>query len=289
MKQYSLLSLLLRPSFLVLFCSAFLVPPSAFSSVPIPACIYYGQALDGYGWPYQSDAEALLLHGTNVIARHEITGSLAPGVNFMLSVNLQDDTGNIAYDPCALHPGDAVSIRILDRFGQKTIMESNSIPNVGQSGEIIYIRVTAGTDSSGNGLPDEWKQEILDYNRLYGVHPAITNITDILPDDDFDRDGISNEEEYRAGTFAFLDYDYFHAENITLADNERIKITFLSVSGKAYRLLATTNLADEIWMDTPYALAVDGPLKTGSLNGTGSWIHLFVPVTNNPFFTLEVQ
>jgi hypothetical protein len=273
----------------VLLWSFFIITYSTFSAVPQPACIYYGQARDGYGWPYEAEAKALLFSGTNLIAQYEITGAIAPGINFMLTVNLEDHTGGIDYDPRALHPGDPVSIRIQDRYGQKTIMESNAVPNAGQPGEIFYICVTAGTDSSGDGLPDEWKQEILEYNRLYGVQPAITNIAGILPDDDFDSDGISNKEEYQAGTFAFLDYDYFHAESIKPAQNGRIKITFLSVPGKAYSLLQTTDLVTGSWTDAPYALSAEDSLQSGAVTGTGSWLHLFVPATNNPVFKLEVQ
>ena len=76
--------------------------------------VYYGQAKDGFGWPYRRDADVILLHGTNEIARHTIVGSLAPGVNFALNVPLDDGRDATAYARNALRTGEVVSIIVQD-------------------------------------------------------------------------------------------------------------------------------------------------------------------------------
>ncbi len=52
------------------------------------------------------------------------------------------------------------------------------------------------TDSDGDGLPDWWEQQIIDYSQS----DAITGFEDVLPEDDFDGDHFSNLKEYQKGT-----------------------------------------------------------------------------------------
>ena len=82
----------LRPSFLLLAaaCASLLVPRGAHAGMPQPSAIYYGQARDEYGWPYREGAVVILRAGTNEIVRHAISGSLAPGINFMLPAPIDD-------------------------------------------------------------------------------------------------------------------------------------------------------------------------------------------------------
>ncbi|MCW5558526.1 MAG: hypothetical protein KIT22_11935, partial [Verrucomicrobiae bacterium] len=63
------------------------------AGVPQPMCVYYGQAVDGYGLPYLTNATVFLRRGTNEIARHVVRGALAPGVNFALYAHLDDGRG----------------------------------------------------------------------------------------------------------------------------------------------------------------------------------------------------
>lgn len=47
-------------------------------------------------------------------------------------------------------------------------------------------------DADGDGLPDWWEQRIVNAS----TNDAITEISQVLPDDDFDGDGVSNADEY---------------------------------------------------------------------------------------------
>lgn len=51
-------------------------------------------------------------------------------------------------------------------------------------------------DSDNDGLPDTWEQKIIDAN----PNDAIKTITDVKPEDDFDKDGFSNISEYNNNT-----------------------------------------------------------------------------------------
>ena len=256
------------------------------AGLPQPMCVFYGQAKDGFGWPYMNGADVVLRVGTNEYARHTIDGSISPGVNFALYVHLDDGSGNEAYTHYAMNPGDGFEIVVLDGDGEKTIMEASALPNVGNPGDVVLVNVTAGTDADGDGLPDEWEQYLVDAS----TNPAIASIEDVHAGDDYDGDGSSNGDEYMAGTVAFLDYDYFFAEYVTLLTNGWIQIEFLSTPGKVYRISSRTNLADWVWSECAYATQHEGPLLNQPLEGDGDWLSFYLKMQDpSEFFNMTVE
>ncbi|MCK4563970.1 MAG: hypothetical protein KAU94_04800 [Verrucomicrobia bacterium] len=269
------------------FVALCLLPTLAVQAgLPQPMCIFYGQAKDDFGWPYMDNASVVLRVGTNEYARHTITGSLTPGVNFALYVHLDDGRGDEVYTQHALHMGEGFEIVVRDNDGEKTIMEVESLPLVGTPGDVIRLNVTAGTDSDGDGLPDEWEQYLVDGSS----DPSINSVEDIHPSDDFDGDGSSNINEYRAGTFAFLDYDYFFAEQVTMLPNQWMQIEFLSTPGKVYRISSRTNLASQVWSDCAYATQHEGSLLNQPLEGDGSWLSFYLKMNEiSEFYNMTVE
>jgi hypothetical protein len=255
------------------------------AGLPRPMCVYYGQALDCYGLPYRTNAEVVLYHGTDEIARQTIRGSLTPGVNFALYVHLDDGRSSTPYSKRALRSGDLVSILVRDQDGVKPIIENQVIPPVGQPGELVLINVTAGTDLDRDGLPDEWEREL-----IYWSDGALTSLADVRGQDDFDGDGMSNLQEYRAGTFAFLDYDYLFIECYAATPNKRLECTLLSVPGKTYSVVCATNLAQAGWQSAPVALSDTGPFQDTAVEGNGDWLSLYVPLdVSHQFFRVEAR
>jgi hypothetical protein len=255
------------------------------AGLPQPMCVYYGQARDGYGWPYLRDAEVILRRGTNDIARHKINGSLAPRVNFALYVHLDDGRSAQGYSPRALRVGDRVSIVVRDQDNEKTIMENQAVPPAGPPGELILCNVTAAEDTDGDGLPDLWEWELIDSSK--GV---LTSLSEVQGADDFDHDGMSNWQEYQAGTFPFLDYDSLTAAPCVWTPNQRLRLSFLSVPGKIYSACAATNLTQAVWASHAFALTDTDPIQTILVEGTGEWISLFLPIEEPVrFFRLIVE
>lgn len=62
-------------------------------------------------------------------------------------------------------------------------------------GEVL-TESTGDVDSDSDGLPDAWEQEIVDADPT----DLIVDVSDVSPEDDFDGDGISNLQEFLAGT-----------------------------------------------------------------------------------------
>jgi hypothetical protein len=260
-----------------------LLPRLLTAGLPQPMCVFYGQARDGYGLPYRANADVILYHGTNEVARQSISGSLVPGINFALYIHLDDGRSGGAYSRRALHVGDLVSLVVQDQEGRKTIMENHALPPIGQPGELVLINVTAAEDHDRDGLPDRWEQELIDWSG-----GALRGLADVLGEDDFDGDGMSNLLEYRAGTFAFLDNDCLRIEQFERTAQGRLRLTLLSVPGKVYHVVCTTDPALGGWRASPVALSDTALFQERPIEGTGDWLDLYVPIGGPAwFFRLE--
>jgi hypothetical protein len=259
--------------------------PALLAGLPQPMCVYYGQARDGYGLPYMTNADVILLHGTTEVARQSIRGSLTPGVNFALYVHLDDGQSSTPYSSRAVRSGDVVSIIVREGAQDRTIMESRTVPRVGKPGELVLVDATASDDADGDGLPDTWEQELIAWS-----DGALSWLSDVRPEDDFDGDGMTNLQEYRAGTFAFLSNDYLAIEQYERTSNERLRLTFLSVRGKVYSVACISNISSGKWQPSPMAAGDTAPFQETPVEGTGDWLSLYVPVGGPAwFFRLEAK
>lgn len=276
----------------IMTCAAagiLLAPGAGTAGMPQPAVVYYGQARDSFGWPYREGADVVLRAGTNEIARHSIAGSLSPGVNFALHAPIDDGRDGTPYVRYAATTGAVASIVVVDGRGERAILENAGMPPIGKPGEVVRINVTAGLDADGDGIPDEWEWELI----RWANDPALGSIHDVRPGDDYDGDGVSNLDEYRAGTFAFLDYDKFSAEAFWQAANGRLGIDFLTVPGKAYWIeSASIGLIEGgfRWEAAAYSPTESGDWREGPVEGTGDWMTFFVAAgESNLAWRLKVE
>lgn len=243
--------------------------------LPRPSVIFYGQALDEYGWPYRQNAEVILRVSDRTLASHTITGPISPGVNFALQVFMDDGQGERC-DPAAARAGEPVTIVVKDGLTEKPILQAGALPAIPEAGQIVWIKVTAGTDANGSGIPDTWEQEV-----VRNSHGFYTNIDQVLGGDDLDGDGMSNRDEYRAGTMAFWDFDYFGVEE--WAPWQRLyRARFLSVPGKAYRVSSALDFPAGAWAWRRYARTENGETQAGAFSGDGDWASVFIAPTNTP-------
>jgi len=59
-------------------------------------------------------------------------------------------------------------------------------------GSVENFLISMNGDTDNDGLPDAWEEQIIDHNGS----DSLFLITHVLPEDDFDGDGISNYDEY---------------------------------------------------------------------------------------------
>jgi Tol biopolymer transport system component len=111
-------------------------------------------------------------------------------------------------------------------------------------------------DSDGDGIPDWWMMK-------YFGHPTGQTNDMSLAQDDADGSGMSNLQDYIAGTSP-LDPSSAFRLSITAPSNNVARLTWPAVTGRAYQITYKTNLTDPAWLTPPGSVWV--------LGGRGSFL-----------------
>jgi hypothetical protein len=223
------------------------------------------------------NAQVILRSGGREVTRCTVRGAWAPGVNFALYAPM-DDGRDERYRAGAVRTNEPVQVVVLDNGTEYPILETNALSVAGQPGEILFVNVTAGEDANGNGIPDFWDQVLVDYSG-----GTLTSIWQVVGSADFDGDGVSNADEYRSGTLAFLNSDYFFAEQLGRMSNGCVRISVLTVPGKVYRVEeAGPGWVQDAWTwaPQPFATTPAGRPDQTAIVGTGHYLDFYVPATN---------
>lgn len=139
----------------------------------------------------------------------------------------------VAYEDVAPWPTDAagrgssLQRRAIDQYGDDPINWQAALPTPGRSA------IGVGGDSDSDGLPDEW--ELAQLGNLSGG-----------PVDDPDSDGVSNLNEFIAGTGPRDASSYLKVESMQ-AVGTIIRITFKAVAGKSYSVLFRDGILSGPW------------------------------------------
>lgn len=158
---------------------------------------------------------------------------------------------------------------LLDRTDVVTPVESARLSNLTDAlrlsagdGQLAVLQDDAGVvlaslrgmDEDGDGLDDAWEQVLVDADPNDDVH----SIQDIHPGDDFDGDGLSNRNEYIAGTSA-ADGDSVFVVQST-AGASAWTVSWPSAPGRTYTVLRTDSL------DVPFTPVESGIAATPPVN-----------------------
>lgn len=130
---------------------------------------------------------------------------------------------------------------------------------------VTPIQPSSNTDSDGDGIPDSWMLQ-------YFGHATGLAIDNSLAEDDADGDGMTNLQEYRAGTDPLDPQSVLKLRVLGFDSNTgRPQYTFTAMSGIGYTLLYSDSLAPPVWRklrDVPVdvstrSILVDDPASTG--------------------------
>ncbi len=184
--------------------SIMLLTSAAYSGIPEPGMILYGQVYDATGALVTSGELTWTVapsgSGSAVTVSTELTELAGIGETFSYSVLVPFETAV---------PGHAVSAGALPLTDSPKTYTMTGVTGTGLSiqktveistasrGTAMNVMIGSSVaDVDGDGLPDEWEQAIVDAD----PNDNITSVEDVLPDDDFDGDGKTNEQEYNDGT-----------------------------------------------------------------------------------------
>ncbi len=107
-------------------------------------------------------------------------------------------------------------------------------------------------DSDGDGIPDWWMI-------TYFGHPDGQMGDQSLASDDADADGVSNRDEYLAGTSPVDPASVFRL-SVTAQGDGTIRFTWPAAANRTYQVQYKANLDAPVWLDAPGAVSVTSRL-----------------------------
>lgn len=199
---------------------------------PAPHHEFYGLVRNEWGDPIDvSGARVFLVttNGASVVA--PVAASTEPGLNYRLAVPMDS-----ARSPKIDYTSGG-SLRRTQPFQLKVQIgniiylpiEMVSSRPIGEPAGTSRLDLTLGIDTDGDGLPDVWEL-------ANGLNP---NWADA--DEDADGDGLSNRNEYLAGTYAFDPSDGFRLA-LTSVNAGASRMEFLAIRGRTYTIQASPDL-----------------------------------------------
>jgi hypothetical protein len=102
---------------------------------------------------------------------------------------------------------------------------------IGQPGGMTRLDLTLGIDSDSDGLPDAWELDMINSDQT----GRFRTLGDVNPADDIDADGLTNLQEYIAGTYALERLDGLRLEILGVADG-MAHLRFVGVTGRTYHI-----------------------------------------------------
>ena len=185
---------------------------------------------DEFGSPIAAGAEVILETSSGVQIKTTVILGLEPGVNYRLAVPMDAGLTSDLYKPTALRP--TVPFRIRVRLGEVIYLPMEMVGDLsrmGQPGQRTRLNLTLGEDTNGDGLPDAWQRLIN------------SDISKVKPGDDSDKDGLTNMQEYLAGTYAFDPKDGFTLKIVRMNGTVPV-LSFTAITGRTYTLLGSPDL-----------------------------------------------
>lgn len=238
--------------------SALLLWPSTTNAFPpAPHHTFYGMVRDPQGNPLTSqNAEVIFVTASGRYLSTPIVGGLVAGRNYRLRVPMDAGLTSDLYQPSAMKPSMPFTIYV--KVGREVFLpieiSTTGGGEMGQAGKKTQLNLTLGEDSDGDGIPDAWERALI----ARGLGDSLESIK---PDGDADGDGMSNLQEYLAGSYAF-DAENGFALAIKRVNGNSPVLEFLAVRGRNYRIYGSANLGE--WEAVAFRLpddATEEPLR----------------------------
>lgn len=257
---------------------------------PAPGMVVKGIVRDEYGWVLRDEgAEVVFRQGAIEIARAPIVNDINFGFNY--TVQLPTDSGVTPepYRPGALVVSSnySVEIHVANAIYLPIETLSGALP-IPESGSTVSLDLTLGTDSDGDGLPDDWELWQL---QVAGLYPgdANYNLNQLGAPGNYDGDAFSDYQEYLTGTLASINFSHIKFDLVSARGPNPAEFDYYAVRDKAFQVESSDD--GENWTVVPVSL--DVPLAAG----TSAWTaevtgtkQLFIPKEGpRQFYRLRIR
>ena len=178
----------------------------------------------------------------NIIASTKVANPTEDGYNFLLQIPLSstatDSTAAVDDElNCVLKQDSGLSLAV----SPIKVGEANAVSTVA----LAYVNMKDYTSTNGTGttasVPAEYVDTIAPWMEAYEIEG------DYDPFADYDNDGASNYDEYRAGTDPFMASDRLKIEAYTAPQNALHTLSFEYAGGHVYGVETTLSLTNPEW------------------------------------------
>lgn len=205
-------------------------PPTSTAFPPALPHVIYGLVRDEQGNPLTPGASIIFETASGVKVYSVVSDVLQPGVNYRISVPLDAGLTSDIYKATAVSPAAPFKIKVsINGVVFLPIEMTHDFAHLGEPGKSTLINLTLGEDSNGDGLPDAWQRRIN------------ADLSKVGPNADADGDGMSNMQEYLAGTYAFDPQSGFTL-SISRMTNGAPVLAFTAIAGRSYTVLGAATI-----------------------------------------------
>lgn len=253
---------------------------------PAPHHLIYGVIKNEQGKPLETgDATVILKGPSGEVMRGVIDTLVNPEMNYRLQVAQDSGRTPEIYAATAMLPASPFTIEVV--IGNQSYLPiemQGDLHLLGESGESTRLDLTLGVDSDGDGLPDAWEMNVIDFS----LNDGFDTLNDVNPEDDIDGDGLSNLAEYIAGTYAFGELESL-AIKVKEVVNGLLRLEFVTVTGRTYRV---TTFDGSDWVEQAFSFEVSG--ENALLSHTADSVTIrsvYIPIGTNrsSLFRLSVK
>ncbi len=258
---------------------------------PAPYYTLFGTVHDQVGQTLTAEGATLVLLNNGVeIGRTPISPAVVNDQTYEMNVRIdQNRSGTTFYTEKALAPNGLYSLVVEMNGVLFYPIEVSGNLTAGNPGERFRLDLNLGEDSDKDGLPDVWEQWQL-YQAGYATDAnGKWPINLIDKNGDLDKDGLTNWQEYVAGTFAGDATEKF---GLTIKEKQAssVRFEFYAITGKSYSIESSPD--NKTWTKVPFSIAAPGAGELSyRANGVGvlSAFTATTPANAKEFYRLTVR
>lgn len=253
---------------------------------PAPYYTIYGNVRDEHGQLIPANGSTVVFfYNLAEHSRYAITSVGDKDFNYEIRMKMDmNRSGTSVYDSLAVNSGVAYTLAIDIGGVLYYPIEISTPPAVGNPADRRRLDLTLGEDSDKDGLPDAWEQSQLFYAGL-----NVSNLLLISPSGDFDKDGISDQQEYISGTYATDAEDFFYLRMVGLSDQDAL-VDFYGITSKTYTIESSTDLVS--WSPVSFSMQVGGSTISSYVATQVGVVRAYIPVSaaaQKVFYRLKVR